>query len=322
MVPRLMEQSHEVVGFDLGLFERHSFGTRLPRADRRDIRDVKPSDLEGFEAVVALAALSNDPLGDLQPQLTYEINHVATVELARVAREAGVERFLFASSCSLYGSSGGSLVDETAEFAPVTPYGRAKVLVERDVAALADDEFSPVFLRNATVYGSSPALRLDVVVNNLTAWAVATDEIVLVSDGTPWRPQVHIDDVCAAVEVMLNAPREKIHGEAFNVGRTDQNFQVRQLAEIVGAVVPSASVRVPESVDPDTRSYRVDFSKIADTFSDFRPTWDVESGVVQLVDAFRTENLTESDFPRFTRLAQVKSLSDEGSLTHDLRWTL
>ena len=320
MVPYLRAAGHEVATFDLGLYADASFTPGTPAADRRDIRTATTADFDGYDAVVFLAALSNDPLGNLDPELTYDINHRATVRCAELAKQAGVERFLFASSCSLYGAAGSSNVTEDAPFAPVTPYGRAKVLVEQDLAGLADDSFSPTYFRNATVYGTSPALRLDIVVNNLTAWAVATGRIVLISDGTPWRPQVHVDDVCSAFLAALDAPRELVHDEAFNVGITSENYQVRQIAEIVGEVHPGAELQIPEAAGPDNRSYRVDFSKIADTLDGFRPSWTVRKGVEQLSAAFTTARLGESDFPRYTRLAEIERNIGLGDLTESLTW--
>ena len=265
LVPLLLGAGHEVVGLDSYLYEGCDFGTddapAVP-AIRKDVRDVGPADLDGFEAVLHLAALSNDPIGDLNPECTYAINYRASVSLARAAKQAGVERFLFSSSCSLYGAAGEDWIDETAAFHPVTPYGESKVLAEREIGELTDDSFSPTFLRNATAHGLSPRHRGDLVVNNLTAFAFATGEVLMQSDGTPWRPLVHIEDISRAFLCMLQAPREQVHGEAFNIGADEENYQIRDIAQIVQDVVPGSRVALAAGAGPDKRSYRVSFAKL------------------------------------------------------------
>ena len=320
MVPYLESQGHDVTALDLGLYRSGAFTPDASEGDGRDIRDATPDWFEDIDAVVHLAALSNDPLGDLDPRLTYDINHHSTVRFAELAKEAGVQRFIFSSSCSLYGAHGDKLVDETADFAPVTPYAESKVHTEHALRKMADDEFAPTYLRNATVYGSSPRLRLDIVVNNLTAWAVATGAVRIQSDGTPWRPQVHVEDVCRAVGATLTAPTEAIWNEAFNVGRNEENYQVRDIAEIVSDVV-GAELAFSENAGPDPRSYRVDFSKIVDVLPEFAPRWTVRLGVEQLAKDYRDFGMVETSFPMFTRLATIKREQAAGTLDSELRWT-
>ncbi len=324
LAPILRAAGHEVVGLDAGLFTACGFGRppAAPPSVRLDVRDAEAGHLAGFDAVVHLANLSNDPLGNLSPGLTEAINADATVRLAALAREAGVSRFVFASSCSLYGAAGQDAVTEEASFNPVTPYGRAKVDAEAGLQPLASDGFSPVYLRNATVYGVSPKLRFDLVVNNLTAWAVATGAIRMLSDGTPWRPLVHVEDVSRAVLAALEAPRESVHNQAFNVGRDGENYQVRDVATIVGEEVPGCAVTFADGASPDTRSYRVSFAKIAERLPDWRPTWTVRDGVRQVRDALRGLNLQPDVFegPRYSRIAHLRQLLEAAALTPDLRW--
>jgi len=285
-------------------------------------RDATPADLEGFHAVLHLAGLSNDPLGNLNPQLTYEINHLASVHLAQSAKQAGVERFVFSSSCSTYGSAGDKILDESAEFNPVTPYGTSKVLVERDVSKLADSRFSPTFLRNATAYGVSPRLRFDLVLNNLVAWAFTTGRVYIKSDGTPWRPIVHIEDISRAFLAALEAPREVVHNEAFNVGRSEENYQVRDLAEIVKETVPGCKIEYAADAGPDKRCYRVDFSRISRALPGFQPQWDARKGARELYEAYQKVDLRHEDFEgaRFKRIDHLQGLLASRRLDSTLRW--
>jgi len=324
MVPFLRAAGHDVDGLDLGLYEGCDLGRATEDiADRpaRDIRDVTASDLAGYEAVVCLAALSNDPLGDLNPAATYSVNLDGTLNLARTAKQAGAERFLFASSCSLYGAAGSAGVTEDADLYPVTPYGEAKVVAERELSLLADDEFSPTYLRNATAYGASPRLRLDIVVNNLTAIALTAGEVRLESDGSPWRPLVHIEDISRAFLAVLEAPRDLIHAEAFNVGRPEDNVQIRDVAEMVRAALPGSRLSFADGAGPDLRNYRVDFAKLNDTFPDLKLRWDVQEGITELATAYGEYGLTYDDFmsSRFVRLRRIRELLSAQLLDEMLR---
>jgi nucleoside-diphosphate-sugar epimerase len=325
MAPLLAGAGHEVVGLDTDLYHRSTFGEwrESIRTMVKDVRAIEARDLDGFDAVVHLAALSNDPLGDLDPELTYDINHRASVRLARVAKEAGVGRFVFASSCSNYGAAGDAPVDETSALNPVTAYGRSKVLVEQDVVKLASDRFVPTFLRCATAYGASPRLRFDVVLNNLVAWAFTSGKVFLKSDGTPWRPIVHIEDISRAFLAVLAAPADAVRGEAFNVGKNDQNYRIREIAQIVKETVPGCEIAFADDAGPDKRNYRADFSKIARVLPAFQPQWDARKGARQLLEAYRAVGLRLEEFegPRYRRIDQLRSLLSEGRLAPDLRWT-
>jgi nucleoside-diphosphate-sugar epimerase len=319
LVPFLRAAGHQVDGLDLGLYEGCDLGPPAPGMGPqppRDMRDTEPADLAGYDAVACLAALSNDPLGHLNPKTTYSVNLEGTLQLARAAKAAGIDRFLFASSCSLYGAAGSAAVAEDAELFPVTPYGETKVTAERELSLLADDSFSPVYLRNATAYGFSPRLRLDIVVNNLTAVALTTGKVRLESDGSPWRPLVHIEDISRAFLAMLEAPREKIHNEAFNIGRSEDNVQVRDIAELVRDAVPGSALSFAAGAGPDLRNYRVDFAKLTSTFPDLRLRWGVADGVAEMVAAYAARGLTYDDFrsSRFVRLRRISELLDGGHL--------
>ena len=325
LVPMLRTAGHEVVGLDTEFFAGCDFSDGLADVPtlRADLREIGVEALGGFDAVMHLAALSNDPLGDLNPDCTYDINHRASVRLARLAKEAGVPRFLFSSSCSLYGvAAGDGLLAEDAAFNPVTAYGTSKVRVEQDVSPLADETFSPTFLRNATAYGVSPRLRGDLVVNNLVAFAYTTGEVLIASDGTPWRPLVHIEDISRAFLAVLQAPRELVHNQSFNVGRTAENYQIRDVADMVKDVVPGSRIRYAEGGGPDPRCYRVNCDKIARTLPEFRPQWTVRRGVEQLYGAFKEHGLTADEFQstKYLRLKQIKKLQAEQRIDETLRW--
>lgn len=323
LAPMLIDAGHEVRGVDSYWFEhcrlfpfREDFDTA-----RLDVRMITTGRLEGLDAVVHLAALCNDPMGDLNPRATEEINFRAAVELARLAKTAGVRRFVLASSCSLYGASDGTLIDEEAPFHPVSVYGRSKVLAERGLATLAGDDFSPVYLRFATAYGVSPKLRADLVVNNLVGYAVITGDVLLKSDGIAWRPLIHVEDIARAILAVCETPRELTHNQAYNVGSTEENYTVRDIADRVAAQVEGSRVRHADKRFRDARNYRVSCEKIQKTVTGFDPKWDLDLGIAQLENAFRRYAVAYADFvgARFERLPQLKAMVDRGELDQDLR---
>ena len=321
MVPTLRARGHEVVGLDVGYFS--ATGPEVDHEIVKDVRDATSDDVRGIEGIVHLAALSNDPMGELAPELTYAINHEAGIRLAQLGREAGVRRFVFASSCSMYGAAGGDdEVTEDAPLKPLTHYATSKVKSEEDLSKLADSNFSPVFLRNATAYGASPALRADVVVNNLTGFAYHDGEVRIMSDGTPWRPLVHIGDMSLAAACALEAPREAIHNEPFNIAPEGENYQIRDLAKIVADTVPGSEVSIASDASPDARSYRVSFKKSAAGLPGFEPTWNVPKGAVDVRDWFQGAGLGQAWLDRpWVRLKQLRHLSETGAVDSELRFT-
>ena len=324
MGPFLAAQGHRIVGLDTGFFENCDLSKDSPGFPvvRKDIRDIERADLDEFDAVIHLAALCNDPLGQINPELTMEINHAASVRLASLARDTGVKRFLYSSSCSMYGAAGEAVLTEEAELSPLTAYALSKVRSEADISHLATSAFSPVFLRNATAYGASPRLRADVVLNNLTCWAFATGRIKIMSDGTPWRPIVHIEDISRAFAAALVAPVENIHNQALNIGVSGENYQVRELADIVQEEMPDCVVEYAGQGGPDPRNYRVDFSKAARLLPDFHPEWNARRGVRELLDALKASAGSREGFldGKFTRLVRLRHLMESARLDSSLRW--
>jgi nucleoside-diphosphate-sugar epimerase len=328
MVRLLQAEGYEVVGLDNDLYDGCIFGNpsvsgSIPDIPyvRKDIRDVEPSDIQGCEAVVHLCALSNDPLGYFNPDVTYEINYRASVKLAKLAKKARVQRYLFSSTCSVYGAAGDDIVNEESKPRPVTPYGTSKMQAEKDISKLADSNFAPVFLRSATAYGVSPMLRFDLVLNNLVAWAYTTGIVLLKSDGTAWRPIVHIEDISRAFMSVLNAPLDVVHNQIFNVGITDENYQTRQLAEIAKETVQGSHIEYAKDAEPDKRSYKVDFSKLAETLPEFRPQWNARRGAQQLYDAYKKVGFTLEEFegPRYRRITHIENSVSTGRLDKTLR---
>ena len=328
MVPMLQQAGFVVSGLDSDLFEGSVFGNdsttgSVPNISylRKDIRDVELSDLKGVDAIIHLCALSNDPLGDLNPKITYEINHEASVRLAKLAKKAGIQRFVFSSSCSVYGASTAEIVNEESEVNPITPYAVSKVLAEKSISKLADSNFFPTFLRSSTAYGLSPMLRFDLVVNNFVAWSFTKGKVLLKSDGSAWRPFVHIQDISRAFITVLNAPYDLVSNQVFNVGKNEENYRIREVADIVEKIVPNSKVAYVDGAEADSRSYKVEFNKIAKMLPEFKPEWTVSMGAKQLYDAYTKVGLQVEDFegPRFRRISNLENSLRSGRLDQNLR---
>jgi len=326
MVPMMKKEGHEIIGLDSDLFEACTFSEPVPNIEciTKDIRDIEASDLTSIDALVHLAALSNDPLSNFNPELTYDINYEASVNLAKLAKKVGVQRFLFSSTCSVYGSFTDTFLTENSEPRPLTPYATSKLLAERDISRLADSNFCPTFLRSATAFGVSPKHRFDLVLNNLVAWAYATGTVLLKSDGMAWRPTVHIEDISRAFIAVLNAPDHLINNQIFNVGVTKENYQIRKLADIVKETVLGSEVEYINDAGPDKRSYQVNFNKITKTLPQFQPQWNARQGALELYTAYQKAGITREDFegPKYRRLKHLKKLLKSNLIDETLRWKI
>jgi nucleoside-diphosphate-sugar epimerase len=321
----LFKEGFEVVGLDANFYNNCNFyklNYSIPQITK-DVRNITKEETAGFEAVIHLAALSNDPIGELSPQLTQDINCQASINLAKLAKENGVKRFIFSSSCSIYGQSGANFIDESGEPNPLTEYAKSKVKAEEGISKLADNNFSPVFLRNATVYGVSPMLRVDLVLNNLVGWAYTTGKIKIMSDGTPWRPLIHIQDICQAFIVSLKAPKNLVHNEVFNIGKNSENYQIKDIADIIKEVLPESKIEYTGEHGADSRTYKVDFTKAENTLGEyFRPQRNIKQGVKELVGAYKQANFKFEDFQsyKFTRLKKIKMILNTGQFDASLFW--
>ena len=325
MVPLLQAEGYDISGLDSNFYNSNNVENNMYDIPylKKDIRDVESSDLRGYEAIIHLAALSNDPLGNFDPELTYSINNYASFNLAKLAKKVGVEKFLFASSCSVYGASNGKMMTEESEINPVTPYGISKARAEVSISKLADSTFSPTFLRPATSYGASSMIRSDLVLNNLVGWAYLTGKVFLKCDGTPWRPLVHVEDFSRAFIEVLNSTRDLVHNQVFNIGITNENYQVRDLAEIVKETVPGSRIEYAKDAGPDKRNYRADCSKLAQTLPEFKPQWNVRRGAKQIYNTYKKSTMAtieKFEGPPYNRIAQIKKLIKKGLIDKNLRW--
>ena len=325
LCPKLIREGFKVKGLDTNFYQGCNLFNYEKSLEQvfKDTRNIIKNDIEDCDAIIHLAALSNDPVGALNPQLTHDINCKASILLAKYAQEVGVKRFIFSSSCSIYGISSEGFIDESGKVNPVTEYAKSKIESEEEISEYADKNFSPVFLRNSTVYGISPMHRVDLVVNNLTGWAYTTGKIRIMSDGTPWRPLIHLEDICRAFIATLKAPRELIHNQTFNVGKNDSNYQIKDIADTIKKIMPECAIEYTGEHGGDSRTYRVDFSKIANILGDyFHPSWDVERGVREILNAYKVNKFSKEDFEgdKFIRLKRIKLLIDSNKVDKDLFW--